>query len=300
VVDWPEDTDDQAALKHIILEASCRVLLYTGKSADPFSPGSFGPDDITHSVDLGADGTLAGAGSTTSGDAGGMPCAWLRAQFARLARAIDEEFGGFSVACCLGRKPAAGPPATMKEIGDVGAGEAKPPHGWQRRVEHVRNGAEGPLDTEEAGRRQSGEGLVTVMIAGLGRPAEGKPADNVAPSQASAADVETIFRALGVSNTASAPLSRSRSARASPHIGPRTRSGRIFAPILISQQGNASPAATGDSETSHVATADLQWGDPAPDCTLPPLAAGPLLGRGNSMHSCSIHSCDSDALPGDK
>ena len=276
VVDWPADSDDQAALKHTILAANCPVLLYTGRSSDPFVPppavGEGSEDGEVSRTDVSLEVSMLPDSAPAA-----LIRRWgpLSEKLARLAAVVEEEFGGFSWACCLGLgsegRGAAG--AVGEEAGRVveAAGGAQRSLARER-VEKLRKSVEGPLYEGSAGQAAEaaaeqaagrGKGLVTVIISGLDRPAS-----DAAPSRASAAEVEHIFRALGVAVGGSG-AHRGRSAWPSPHMGPSARSSRAFAPILISPR---TPVAADRSSELRPASAELRWmdADAPPTLPLPP------------------------------
>jgi Kef-type K+ transport system membrane component KefB len=290
VVDWPEDTDDQAALKHTILAAISPVLLYTGKPADPYATprgsldnGRSGePAAGSPAAASAAAGAVDGAVETGKRKYRGPGSGLVRSAtvtVGRLAQAIDEEFGGIRALACCARAPK----AAVEEEAASDSGRDHPAEGGRsdarRRVERLRNGSDCPLDPaaplppvlgeavlDESGMPTAmdaapysagsnggeGKGLVTVMIAGLGRPGVGQVA-----SRASTSEVDHIFHALGVAGPSfrrTHSFTRGSVAGAAGHQGSRSRNtGRHFAPILISPKQGA------DGEAPQ-----LLWGDPVP------------------------------------
>jgi hypothetical protein len=269
VVDWPADPDDQAALKHTVLAANCPVLLYTGTSSESYIRAhSLRSDDLE---DASASASGLSAGGALEQERRGTGClSGLKRAGARLGKAVQEEFGGVSLACCLGLRREAGTPA--EGGGDVDRG---PRSLARQRIETLRRRADdvGPLDSdplEAAGSAEEagdGKGMVTVMIAGRAAEGVGRK-DAMNESRADSLDVAHIFHVLGAPSAApgGSPLPRTRSSRQGVHLSARSRSGRVFAPILISPHaGDAAPAlhagehAAGAHEPSPcaLATADL-------------------------------------------
>ena len=176
----------------------------------------------------------------------------------RLANAIDEEFGGISMACCLGLRPSvleqseANPGAASLAAGDRRRSDAR------SRMEQVRSCTDSQLEQQEqaelsagansGGPRgqqreqyanpvpKAGNGVITVMIAGLSHAVD-SAAGGTIPARANASEVDHIFHVLGVAG-AQGSLTRTHSnSRALQNHPGRLRgaaSMRALPPILIS------------------------------------------------------------------
>ena len=297
VVDWPADSDDQAALKHTILAANCPVLLYTGRSSDPYIRAHSVRSDDLEEASTGGSGPASTQGVESEGQGPGCRLkleSKLNRLASRLATAIEEEFGAVTLSCCLGFKPRA--KGAEGESAGGGAEHAQRSAASQR-IDILRRHADGPLDATappppsgSAEDGSDGKGLVTVMITGHSAAA-GNPG-RVEPFRTSSVDVQHIFHVLGAPTAGGgeSPLIRSR--RQSQTIGLRSRSGRIFAPILISPP--AAESAASPPSPLRLATADLAWPVAAAHDTAEPPHGGPQEPRSPADPRSSLAA---DAAP---